>query len=43
MQEFYKIQQCINNNIKPYATIYIWNHRKTVYQKKTKIGGQFTS
>ena len=37
MRGFYKIQQCINNNIKPYATIYIWNHRKTVYQKKLKL------
>ena len=37
MRGFYKIQQCINNNRKPYVTIYIWNDRKIVYQKKLKL------
>ena len=37
VQGFYKIQQCLNNNRKPYITIYIWNQHKIVYQKKLKV------
>ena len=43
LQGFYKFQHCLNNNRKPYITMYIWNQHIIVYQKKTKGGGYFIS
>ena len=37
VQRFCEVQQCLNNNRKPYIAIYILNQHKIVYQQNLKL------